>query len=150
MRYPVIYHEKCADLLETKWNEALDLLKKADTKNETVKMWIQVLSSNQCKNIILKGFPASIIFTNYMKKLLTDPKLQSWKLLIDRNLLWGISPVFTPFAVMLNKLPEGFPKEKKNKLYQRNVDMFQYELVKSNDVTNYNDYYWMKELVVES
>lgn len=147
MRYPVIYHEKCVDLLETKWNEALDLLKKADTKNEAIKMWIQVLSSNQCKNIILKGFPASTIFTNYMKKLLTDVKLQSWKLLIDRDLLWGISPIFTPFAIMLNKLPEGFPKEKKNKLYQRNVDIFQYELVKSNDVTNYNDYYWMKELV---
>ena len=100
-RYPIIFHDKVEDLLDDQWKQARDELRRDKEMTPTKKRWLNILSSKQCANIILRGYPATTQFDEMMKELLS--RLET-KLLL-KDVLFPISFIFSPFGVVLTEAP---------------------------------------------
>lgn len=100
-RYAIIYHDKFSDELKENWDtslQALDARVKIDPKAydmEKVKVWRAILKSEQCYNVICRGFPATAMFEKGLKKIVQD--IESIRLLMGP--LFYISPIFSPYAI---------------------------------------------------
>ena len=103
-RTAIIYHDAVKDNLETYWKDAKKQIEKLykDNPSKVNGIWKSILNSNQCANIILRGYPSTTAFDNMMKSLLSN---LDTKLLMTSE-LWKISFIFSPFGVVINKAPK--------------------------------------------
>ena len=100
-RTAIIYHDAVKDKLEGYWEEAREEIDACKDENKVVKVWRSILHSEQCKNIILRGYPATSAFEDMMKKLLSNLDTK----LMMASEMWSICFIFSPFAVMLKSKP---------------------------------------------
>lgn len=106
-RTAIIYHDAVKDNLDAYWNKAkkeIDKLYKANP-SDVNEMWKLILNSNQCANIILRGYPSTTAFGNMMKSLISE--LDTKNLMMSE--LWSISFIFSPFGVVINEAPKKHP-----------------------------------------
>lgn len=106
-RTAIIYHDAVKDNLDAYWKKAKKQIEKLckDNPCHVNEMWRLILNSNQCANIILRGYPSTTAFDNMMKSLLSELDTK----LLMMSELWSISFIFSPFGVVINEAPKKDP-----------------------------------------
>ena len=141
-RSSFVYHDKLAEVLKTNWDTAIENLSKIN-EDENTSLWLSMLRSKQCKNIVLNCYPANPLFNKFMNKLLMSD--QSIMKLLDPECLGCISPLFSIFGVMS---PSSIGKLAKTPSI--NLSKLINEVLVNSETINYAECYWAKAVIEDA
>ena len=154
-RLALIYHPQIETKIDSIWEECKKNLEEhaKTTTNDIIECWRQIFASTQAKNIICKGYKASVGFDTLMKKLIVHPetiklmaypdKVQSGeKKAKDDVIIMGpllkISFLFGPYLL---KLPMDIAWKKSEAMVSKRNSLLK-KLAENMEVVDYTSGYW--------